>query len=257
MTSSQTWSDHSWSGVTGRITSLAWNFVADPERKWGWNVLIGLLLLLPWITICLLITILFMIWWMTRSRHALAGALSGIGLTIVVGLILIQRFDRDPETRVTENMPILNRIPNKGVEEYIDTWKDLAISKMKEHGIPASIILAQASLESRNGESQLTRNGHNHFGIKCHGWTGKRSYHTDDKKDECFRNYPTDEASFEDYCLFLEKNKRYDFLFDLDKTDYEGWAEGLKKAGFATDDYYVKKLIRQIKTYDLDRFDHE
>ena len=119
---------------------------------------------------------------------------------------------------------------------YRDKYKDMAIEQMKLHGVPASITLAQGMLESRNGLSRLATEGNNHFGIKCHkAWKGKKMYQDDDAKGECFRVYKSADHSFEDHSLFLRGARRYAFLFDLEPTDYKGWAKGHKKAGYATD----------------------
>jgi hypothetical protein len=123
------------------------------------------------------------------------------------------------------------------------------------HKIPASITIAQAVLESGNGNSDLSIFGKNHFGIKCHGWTGDKSYHDDDRPDECFRNYDKIEDSFEDHSLFLKKHDRYNKLFDLDITDYKGWAKGLKKAGYATKSTYDETLIGIIEKNNLQKYD--
>jgi len=141
-------------------------------------------------------------------------------------------------------------------EAYIAQWKEVALRKMKEHGIPASITLAQGLLESGNGNSKLAREGNNHFGIKCTpDWTGGRTYHDDDKKDDCFRKYKDAAQSYDDHAKFLQR-PRYAALFELKPTDYKGWAHGLKKAGYATDPAYPQKLIALIERYrlhDLDR----
>jgi LysM repeat protein len=140
-------------------------------------------------------------------------------------------------------------------EEYIAQWKDVAVKKMKEHGIPASITLAQGLLESGNGNSELARNGNNHFGIKCTpDWTGGKTYHDDDQKNECFRKYNNAAQSYEDHAKFL-KRPRYAALFELQPTDYKGWAQGLKKAGYATDPNYPQKLINLIERYELHNLD--
>ncbi|MBL8001036.1 MAG: glucosaminidase domain-containing protein [Flavobacteriales bacterium] len=140
-------------------------------------------------------------------------------------------------------------------EQYIEQWKGVAVAKMKEHGIPASITLAQGLLESRNGNSELARDGNNHFGIKCTpDWTGGKVYHDDDKKDDCFRKYKRAEDSFEDHSKFLMR-PRYAALFELKPTDYKGWAHGLKKAGYATDPRYPEKLISLIERYELHKLD--
>ncbi len=140
-------------------------------------------------------------------------------------------------------------------EEYITQWKAVAVTKMKEHGIPASITLAQGLLESGNGNSVLARESNNHFGIKCTpDWTGGRAYHDDDRKDDCFRVYKDAADSYDDHAKFLQRS-RYAALFELKSTDYEGWAHGLKKAGYATDPKYPQKLIELIERYDLHKLD--
>ena len=141
-------------------------------------------------------------------------------------------------------------------EEYIQTYKDIAIREMKTHKIPASITLAQGLLESGAGNSTLARVAKNHFGIKCHkGWEGDTYYMDDDEKNECFRKYNEVEESFCDHSEFLCGRTRYAALFELDITDYEGWAKGLKAAGYATNPKYAQLLIDRIKLYDLTQYD--
>jgi flagellum-specific peptidoglycan hydrolase FlgJ len=140
-------------------------------------------------------------------------------------------------------------------EEYIATYKKIARKEMKQHGIPASITLAQGILESGNGNSELARRANNHFGIKCtKDWNGKTYYIDDDKPNECFRRYRHAEASFHDHSAFL-KNKRYSDLFGLDREDYKGWAKGLKKAGYATNPKYPQLLINLIEKHKLYQYD--
>lgn len=140
---------------------------------------------------------------------------------------------------------------------YIDNYHQLAIRQQQEYRIPASITLAQGLLESSAGQSDFVKRSNNHFGIKCSDWTGERIYHDDDEKGECFRKYDHVIQSYEDHSLFLKNRKRYAFLFQLESTDYEGWAFGLKKAGYATDPSYAYKLISIIENYNLHRFDFE
>ena len=141
-------------------------------------------------------------------------------------------------------------------EEYIQTYKDIAIREMKTHKIPASITLAQGLLESGAGNSALAREAKNHFGIKCHkGWEGDTYYMDDDEKNECFRKYKNPEESFKDHSEFLCGRSRYAALFDLDITDYEGWAKGLKVAGYATNPKYAQLLIDRINLYELTQYD--
>ena len=143
------------------------------------------------------------------------------------------------------------------VRNYISTYFDAARQKMQEHNIPASITLAQGILESAAGKSELAIHANNHFGIKCHkSWTGETYHKDDDKQNECFRNYSSPLESFEDHSQFL-KAARYAELFALEITDYKGWANGLKKAGYATDNQYPQKLIRIIEEYDLAQYDKQ
>jgi hypothetical protein len=142
------------------------------------------------------------------------------------------------------------------VDEYILTYKDIAIEKMQVYGIPASITLAQGILESGIGNSELARKANNHFGIKCHkGWSGKTYHMDDDARDECFRKYKNPEESYRDHSLFLTTRDRYADLFNLEITDYKGWARGLKKAGYATNPRYPQLLIKIIEENQLDQYD--
>jgi hypothetical protein len=151
---------------------------------------------------------------------------------------------------------VLRANPDKSPQAaYIERYSALAVEEMYRSGIPASITLAQGLLESRYGLSELAVEANNHFGIKCHNWAGAKMFYDDDKKNECFRKYASAEDSFRDHSDFLRYRDRYKFLFDLDPTDYEGWAHGLRKAGYATDPSYPQKLIRLIEDYDLHRFD--
>ena len=119
---------------------------------------------------------------------------------------------------------------NSLYQTYISQYKDLAIEEMLKHKISASITLAQGIFESSAGRSELTVKGNNHFGIKCHDWTGRKTYHDDDAKNECFRAYKSAKDSYEDHSQFL-KRTRYKQLFSLPLTDYRGWARGLKACG--------------------------
>lgn len=140
-------------------------------------------------------------------------------------------------------------------EEYIRRYSKIAVSEMYRSGIPASITLAQGLLESGAGKSRLAVEGNNHFGIKCHNWAGKKIHEDDDRAHECFRKYASAEDSYRDHSDFLRYKDRYSFLFDLDPVDYKAWAYGLKKAGYATDPNYPRKLIRLIEDYRLYEYD--
>ena len=147
---------------------------------------------------------------------------------------------------------------NTPQEKYIEKYAPLAVSEMYRSGVPASITLAQGLLESGNGQSELARMSNNHFGIKCHNnWKGGRVYYDDDAKGECFRKYSHPSESYRDHSDFLRFRDRYKFLFDYRVTDYKAWAYGLKKAGYATDPKYPKKLINLIEEYDLHEYDRK
>ena len=140
-------------------------------------------------------------------------------------------------------------------EEYIATYADLAMKEMARTGIPASITLAQGCLESDNGNSRLARDAKNHFGIKCHDWTGRKIRHDDDERNECFRKYRSVEASYLDHSEFLTTKQRYAGLFELEIDDYKAWARGLKKAGYATSHRYADLLIQIIEENELQQYD--
>ena len=139
--------------------------------------------------------------------------------------------------------------------QYIDRYKDIAIQEMNLYGIPASITLAQGLFESGSGNGELARMANNHFGIKVTSdWKGKIYYKDDDNPNDKFRVYDRPEDSFRDHSEFL-KRKNYTHLFELEKNDYQGWAYGLKKAGYATNPKYPTLLINIIQKYNLDQYD--
>lgn len=137
-------------------------------------------------------------------------------------------------------------------EEYIDRYKSIAVAHMERYGIPASITMAQGILESDCGNSWLSVQSNNHFGIKCkRNWTGGKVYYDDDAKGECFRSYPSVEASYHDHAEFLDSQPRYDSLFAYSSSDYKSWARGLKAAGYATAPDYAQRLVRIIEENQL------
>lgn len=164
------------------------------------------------------------------------------------------------ETNSSEELVATSKVSTTtdDVRLYIDSFKDVAKYNMKNHGIPASITLAQGVLESGAGKGRLSTIANNHFGIKCHtGWTGESVSHDDDAAQECFRKYQDPSESYRDHSLFLTSRSRYDGLFKLDKGDYKSWAKGLKAAGYATDPKYPDKLIGIIERYQLYEYDNE
>lgn len=145
--------------------------------------------------------------------------------------------------------------PDMAVREYIYTYKQIAIEEMKRTGVPAAIKLAQGIHETGAGKGDLVLRSNNHFGIKCKNtWTGGKVYHDDDARGECFRSYASAIDSYRDHSDFLKNNSRYHFLFKLNPEDYKGWAYGLKKAGYATNNKYSQLLIHLIEKYDLQKY---
>lgn len=145
--------------------------------------------------------------------------------------------------------------PAADIIKYINSYKTLAMEEMHRTGIPASIKLAQGIHETSAGKSELVTKSNNHFGIKCKAyWNGKKVYHDDDARGECFRSYDVAMDSYRDHSNFLKSGARYDFLFKLDPTDYKGWANGLKKAGYATNPKYAPIIIRIIEQYNLQQY---
>ena len=160
------------------------------------------------------------------------------------------------ETQIKPLKPSKKLSVTERIDRYVKTYAEVAQQEMRSYDIPASITLAQGILESGMGDSRLATQANNHFGIKCHKeWKGKRIYHDDDEKGECFRVYKDPRKSYRDHSLFLTSRSRYDFLFDIKKNDYKAWAKGLKKAGYATDPKYPDKLISLIERYRLDSYD--
>lgn len=146
---------------------------------------------------------------------------------------------------------------NEAYLRYIETYKYMAIDQMQRHRIPASITLAQGIIESNAGRSMLATEANNHFGIKVGtSWTGPYVTKNDDAVGEQFRKYDSVEESYEDHSIFLQR-QRYASLFNLAPTDYEGWAYGLKAAGYATNPQYPALLIGVIEYYDLAQYDHQ
>ncbi|MFM2224589.1 MAG: hypothetical protein RJA07_791 [Bacteroidota bacterium] len=142
------------------------------------------------------------------------------------------------------------------IESYVESHKAFAVSEMLRTGVPASVTLAQGILETAAGTSPLYLRSNNNFGIKCKSnWTGKFTYHDDDAKGECFRVYDNDSLSYVDHSNFLRTASRYNFLFELDKTDYKGWAIGLRKAGYATNPSYASIVIKHIEENNLQQYD--
>ena len=169
--------------------------------------------------------------------------------------------DNNPKKIKNKSVKSVNRFFKSMTNEqrthwYVNTYSKISIEEMKKFGIPASITMSQGILESNSGKGSLALKSNNHFGIKCHkGWRGKKVYHDDDAKGECFRKYKNPEKSYRYHSIFLESRDRYNTLFKYNKKNYVKWAKGLKKAGYATDPKYAEKLISIIERYELWKLD--
>lgn len=160
------------------------------------------------------------------------------------------------KTETKESGVTVLKVPTT-TDEYISRFAEIAKTEMRKSKIPASITLAQGILESGSGKGRLSVEANNHFGIKCHGWSGAKMYHDDDRSQECFRKYKKPKSSYEDHSEFLTGRKRYANLFKLKPDDYKAWARGLRAAGYATDRKYPQKLISLIERYKLYEYDNE
>lgn len=173
---------------------------------------------------------------------------------IILSAILLLSSCRS--SRFSSSSVVVPQHAEANVSSYTDIYASLAMSEMQRTGIPASITLAQGIIESDYGRSRLASQANNHFGIKCHSsWNGKKIYHDDDKRNECFRKYSKAEDSYIDHSDFLQNGSRYNFLFDLPRGDYKSWARGLKKAGYATNPRYANMLIDMIEKNRLHIYD--
>ena len=194
---------------------------------------------------------------MNRIIIILCVALLAFSCKSKKGIVTKKTSEASKQVEIKQEDKVIPKVYANNTERYIDIHKSTAQQEMRLYGIPASVTLAQGLLESGSGKGRLSVEANNHFGIKCHGWTGKKIYHDDDAKQECFRKYKDAKYSFRDHSLFLSERKRYSKLFKLKKEDYKGWAKGLKAAGYATDKKYPQKLISLIERYKLYKYDKE
>lgn len=152
--------------------------------------------------------------------------------------------------------PAIVREKVDNCKRYVDRFAKIARTEKKLYGIPASITLAQGLLESDAGGSRLSVESNNHFGIKCRskcrGCTCRN--YTDDDVYDMFRVFDSAWESYREHSKLLTSS-RYKHLLNLPATDYQSWAHGLKKAGYATDKRYAEKLIKIIEELKLYRYD--
>ena len=180
------------------------------------------------------------------------------GLTALLAAAPLPAGERNPAPRL--NTISIRRTMSKA-SEYADRYAEAAMEQMRKYGIPASVTLAQGILESASGQSELSRKGNNHFGIKAtKTWLdggGRYLVYTDDKPNEKFCHYASVADSYEHHSLFLRGNRRYANLFELSPDDYVGWTRGLQADGYATSKQYAASLQSIIKANGLDRYDRQ
>lgn len=182
---------------------------------------------------------------------------------LAMGLVLALLTTANAVASSNETAPKLNTISTRSImsksSEYADKYAEAAMEQMRRYGIPASVTLAQGILESASGQSELSRKGNNHFGIKAtSSWLqngGRYLVYTDDKPNEKFCQYASVSDSYEHHSLFLKSNSRYSGLFSLSPDDYVGWTNGLQSAGYATSKQYAASLQSVIKANGLDKYD--
>ncbi|WP_172826921.1 glycoside hydrolase family 73 protein [Flammeovirga sp. SJP92] len=179
-------------------------------------------------------------------------------MLLILALCSIVITSYSKNIKLNQQQYLLNEQPNKlyTYQEYVVSYGYLAVQTMKEFKIPASVILAQAMLETSFGNSTLSQKSNNHFGIKCgDDWQGQRVQHSDDEHQECFRAYPSVKDSFWDYGQFITSRPWYLHLFKINTNNYRSWAVGLHEAGYATDPQYSQKIIDLIERYQLYQLD--
>lgn len=145
---------------------------------------------------------------------------------------------------------------------HVQAFRELlmphAEAASKVSGIPAKFMLAQAALESGWGRKQIIGSdgavSHNLFGIKASGgWKGRvvevptTEYvnGVPQRQMQKFRAYDSYAESFQDYAKLMLNNPRYENVL-ANATDVKGFAQGLQRAGYATDPNYADKLTRII-----------
>ena len=146
-------------------------------------------------------------------------------------------------------------------QQYAERYAVEAMEQMKRYGIPASVTLAQGILESRNGQSELSQLGNNHFGVKASkSWLkngGDYLVYTDDKPNEKFCKYATVGDSYEHHSKILKNSSRYSQCFKLSPDDYKGWTKGIERGGYATNGGYAASLQKIIEINGLQKYDQQ
>jgi flagellum-specific peptidoglycan hydrolase FlgJ len=164
-------------------------------------------------------------------------------------------------TAARHRLPTLGGTPQ---EQFIGSIAEAAVESADATGVPASVTIAQAILESYWGSSRLAREANNYFGIKAqtHGgsagsvwfdvWEviGGRNI----MQAQAFRAYKSIAESFVDHGLFFVENGRYGGAMAA-KNDPKQFARAVNRAGYATDPSYASKLIGLMDRYNLYRYD--
>jgi flagellar rod assembly protein/muramidase FlgJ len=148
--------------------------------------------------------------------------------------------------------------------EFVEWLRDGAVRTMREYGIPASFIVAQAALESAWGRSRLAREANNLFGIKAGPrWAGEvidlptREFQDGEwvTVTAGWRRYADVAASLADHALFLSRNPRYRQAFLAGSPQM--FALRVAQAGYATDPRYAEKIVSIMMRHNLFALDLE
>lgn len=149
--------------------------------------------------------------------------------------------------RATSNQSYLRMCTDKATDKL-----ELIKKYSKEYGVKDWRCVAYLHwAESNYGENKAAKLHNVHFGIKCHGQSGK--YYKDDCKDKlcCFRDYKNFEESLKDFFMFLKNNPRYEKVKLFESNTAREFVVRLKQAGYATDPNYVAKFDKQFKQLGL------
>lgn len=165
------------------------------------------------------------------------------------------------KTTPVHKLPTLGNTPQ---EQFISSIADAAVESADRTGVPASVTIAQAILESYWGSSRLAREANNYFGIKAQTRGGSAGSIWFDVweviggrnvvQSQAFRAYNTIAESFVDHGLFFVENPRYAGAIAA-RDDPRSFARAINRAGYATDPSYSSKLIGLMDRYDLYRYD--
>jgi flagellum-specific peptidoglycan hydrolase FlgJ len=260
------------------------NALMVPFQRAGWNqhdtvgALLKALFILLWLKFKRFVKDLFyrLTWVLAPATREALWKVSKIGVLVIFAYSVLKNdfhFQFNMNGSTVQSASVVNTsFGGDGVSEfapadpanlkdeenidYINSYKYLAVEEMKRTGIPASITLSQAIIESRSGASRLAKDLNNHFGIKCFSKTchqGHCKNYTDDSHKDFFRNFTKVKDCYKSHSQVV-LNSRYTSRVG-NKKSYRDWAYALQEGGYATGDRYKDKLIYIIERYKLYELD--